>query len=548
MAFQSNGKSEKEDLDTFLTTIESKLRGPFSSLDLAKSVSTNALRGSLTPSQYLQNLSKVLSRTDKVIQSRMLIGLLGLDPTPETTVEIHKILHQAQEAPAHEEWVRAIAGLIQGIMFERTEDRNQMDSEDTGSHEQNEDGSTRTCRGEEAQTLLDGVCDEVLEKVENAVQESLQDETLPPDLNATFVPYRFSLLPAGVSKRLIPEACGENPHFKVNRDAAVLKIDEDLELKRAKDEEEHQGPILMKGKVGSVSASSSGGAAKARSDLPPGFRPAKLVSSSTNKAKVGGKAGATSMFMPKKPNALLAQRQKQLQQKAALRRKGSAQSVVNSSSLKQRLAAKTGGTAGTTSNALAGRSAKFGGASSRALAARSKMKMIDIQEVGSLNKEHTAREQAANSRMSKKRRILDAAMQRGLKKTKTEPESAPVKSEPSNSSSSNQEAEAPKQQQQTQQPVKSEPAAPTSGGANEPEWKILLRERSNKLSEQDRQRVQQFFESRLNPTPDQQVVKMKLHEQRSNEAGTGQAIKETFYLELDYTNFTSKQSKKVKRY
>ena len=41
---------------------------------------------------------------------------------------------------------------------------------------------------------------------------------------------------------------------------------------------------------------------------------------------------------------------------------------------------------------------------------------------------------------------------------------------------------------------------------------------------------------------------MKLHEQRSNEAATGQAIKETFYLELDYTNFTSKQSKKVKRY
>ena len=41
---------------------------------------------------------------------------------------------------------------------------------------------------------------------------------------------------------------------------------------------------------------------------------------------------------------------------------------------------------------------------------------------------------------------------------------------------------------------------------------------------------------------------MKLHEQRSNDPTNGQAIKETFYLELDYSTFTSKQSKKVKRY
>jgi hypothetical protein len=44
------------------------------------------------------------------------------------------------------------------------------------------------------------------------------------------------------------------------------------------------------------------------------------------------------------------------------------------------------------------------------------------------------------------------------------------------------------------------------------------------------------------------VYKMKLHEQRTNDLESGQAIKETFYLELDYNSFTSKQSKKVKRY
>jgi hypothetical protein len=80
------------------------------------------------------------------------------------------------------------------------------------------------------------------------------------------------------------------------------------------------------------------------------------------------------------------------------------------------------------------------------------------------------------------------------------------------------------------------------------EWKILLQERSNKLSKDERERIQQFFQLKFNPTPDQTVVKMKLHEQRTTDPITGQDIKETFYLELDYNNFTSKQVRKVKRY
>ena len=110
----------QEDLDTFLTSIESKLRGPFSSLDLAKAVTTTALRGSLTPREYLQAIAKVIKRTDKVIQSRMVIGLLGLDPSKDTNDEIYSILEQAQDDDS-EEWVRVISGLIQGIMFQDSE-------------------------------------------------------------------------------------------------------------------------------------------------------------------------------------------------------------------------------------------------------------------------------------------------------------------------------------------------------------------------------------------------------------------------------------------
>jgi hypothetical protein len=89
-------KKKQDELDSFLTTIESKLRGPFSSLDLAKAVSTAALRSSSSSlvktesstassnatsaaKEFLHNLLSVFSRTEKVIQCRMLIGLMGLD-------------------------------------------------------------------------------------------------------------------------------------------------------------------------------------------------------------------------------------------------------------------------------------------------------------------------------------------------------------------------------------------------------------------------------------------------------------------------------------
>ena len=141
-----NSSSSTDDLDTFLTTMESKLRGPFSSLEMAKAVTTNALRGSHTPAQYLRNVSMVLKRTEKVIQARVLIGLLGLDAKSddkETNREIYHILQQAQQAPTHEEWVRTIAGLIQGIMFETPEAAAQSSSSTVAA----EGSSLRSCRG-----------------------------------------------------------------------------------------------------------------------------------------------------------------------------------------------------------------------------------------------------------------------------------------------------------------------------------------------------------------------------------------------------------------
>jgi len=43
------------------------------------------------------------------------------------------------------------------------------------------------------------------------------------------------------------------------------------------------------------------------------------------------------------------------------------------------------------------------------------------------------------------------------------------------------------------------------------------------------------------------TYKMKLNEERSTDAETGQSIKETLYLELDYATFGCKKTRKTRR-
>jgi hypothetical protein len=76
----------------------------------------------------LDRISQVLSRSDKIIQMRVLVGLLGLDPEQDTDRGIDKILTQAQEAPLHKEWVRIIAGLTQGQMLLNQDKRNRLNA------------------------------------------------------------------------------------------------------------------------------------------------------------------------------------------------------------------------------------------------------------------------------------------------------------------------------------------------------------------------------------------------------------------------------------
>jgi len=77
-------------------------------------------------------------------------------------------------------------------------------------------------------------------------------------------------------------------------------------------------------------------------------------------------------------------------------------------------------------------------------------------------------------------------------------------------------------------------------------WHALL-EKSNKLTLQDRNRIEQFFGSQYNPTPNQSIYRMKLHEEKK-QLEDGSYGKETLYLELNYNTFEYKKLKKIKNY
>jgi hypothetical protein len=576
MSDHQHHSKKQDELDSFLTTIESKLRGPFSSLDLAKAVSTTALRNSsnikndsgvsnatAAAKDYLHNLSLVMSRTDKVIQCRMLIGLMGLtdndernkngmtdqDTTPEAsslTPEIAQILAQTQVGPLHEEWVRTTSGLIQGIMFRDASD--------------NTRGS---CRGEEAAKIIEKQGEEVSEKIKQYLKHehnrhAHQEE---PDLNACFAPYRYSLISTNVLNTIIPEFqiqqggeqnkngnqvdakqnIGNNCHFHVNANADILQVDWKLEDQRAKEEEQHggTGTAGLEGISGSKKDINGTDPLSGMAKLPPGFRPTKLV----NSPKSGKSGSSNSLFMPKSKTTSLFNtsiKNRPGAAKTLLRRKGGAQALVSQSSMKQRIANVAGGgtaaakggvrTAGLSGAATGAHGAgRFTGKGRSAMATgRSKMKMIDIEEASDLTKQHQQAHEELNPRASKRKRILEAA-QRGMsgaKKIK--------KAEPS-------QKPAPVAVEET---AASEPRTPRLPE----EWENILQGRSNKMDDTDRLRVKQFVEEKINPTPDQHTYKMKIHEQRGTDPETGQEIKETFYLELNYDTFTSKQSKKVKRY
>jgi hypothetical protein len=531
-----------EDLDAFLTTVELKLRGPFSSLELTKAAHTVGLRkpeDDSAPVEFLERLAQVLHRTDKITKLRILIALLGFDPDHgELDAQIDAILTDAQESPKHEEWVRVIAGLIQGIMF----------------HEEGEESNEcrRSCRGEEANDLLEKTCNAIIDSVQQVEKsteavDAIEHPRLQADANPMLAPFRYALLKPEMADQIFPKNHG---HFTVNRSSDLLTMDAKQDALKAQEEKEHETIPGM----GAIANETKPVAVKETlTPTFPGFRSA----SSNNKPSTGVQRPKSSMFITsKKPAAVTA--------KTVLhqRRAGGAQALVGKG--RGRMAGANGRTttliAGSTVAGVRGRAMQGTGA-------RSRMKMVDDEEANALstNQQQQQQQQASVPQQGKpgRKRKAEILGNDSAKLAKRESDATAVHGNSDEAMSASKEktgdvpvatavlaaATTAPAALKVESPEKA-PASDKPSGVHhrQQDWRSLLENKSNRLSSEDRSRVEQFFMDHSNPTPEQTHYKMKLHEERTNDTATGQPMKETYYLELDYTNFTSKQSKKVKRY
>lgn len=551
------------DSDAFLTQIESKLRGPFTSIDFAKTVTSINNESS----EYLLSVLSVLPRAEKVTQLRMLIGLLGLEPSKLLDDEIQHVLTITQNGQLYEEWVRVISGVVEDILF-----KNNADSIDK----------------REASRLVDKTSSEIVYRLKELERDTPSGEdtgllSAQSDSCPLFVPYIYNLLPPSHIAAMIPDS-KVHTHFSINTDSEILHADMDMEIEKTKEEQDHHVAISTYSKS-NVSSTPSVGKETALS--------VQLLQNSDQKL-ASTRVKSSSMFMPSKPHSgggrgAMGTRtvlKPQLHQRKAgaaqaLLSKGRRGRMMQSAPISGNSVTATAQTTGP--RQIGGRSTVTLASTSRG-ALKSKMKMIDVAEVQGLETKkqqevgNAAAQQKALSthNISGRKRPHDELNALKGRKSENSKSAAPPKKSsfenehksmvktmsnvsPAETGNAGELASAAllKYQSRTasMQPLEQSPYVATELNddsslniTKQQDWRELLQLRSNRLTEDDRQRIQQFFVDRYNPTPEQRQYKMKLHEERISDALTGKAMKETYYLELDYETYTSTQTKKIKRY
>lgn len=574
------------DDDAFLTQLESKLRGPFSSLDFARSVSqvavssatTSTTRGgdvrnnhhNVSSAQYLRQVARVLQRAEKVTQLRLLIGLLGFESTDDTNEAIRSILKRAQEAPIYEEWVRVVAGIVQHTLF--GEDSEQYHGKDGKTKAENDfEADDPLYTGQEVKELLEQTCREIIDRVRKVEHETstLDDNTEYrlgySDADPTLAPFHYALLSSDLLDKIIPDASCHH-HFGINEGADILLMDSRIEKEKKKEEEEFQlTGIVAASKVTQKAENPETSAVDTITTKKPAISTKERPKSSMflpNKRPVPS-SHTTSGTRPSGRPALMPVHKPVLHKRKA----GAAQALLG----KNRQARMM------TSVNITGSDVSGSSMTVSKAAVRSKMKMIDVKEVQGLEASKKQQEEETGTGSAKLRR--KALLLTGRKRSKPsdnptspiQPQAEPpsklarqeatnevIDNEPTNKIDSVAVASLKKYQAQVGGGVGDTDNAKTTSPpttipmqhklSKQQDWRQMLEEKSNRLTEDDRMRIQQFFLNQFNPTPKQSVYRIKLHEERGKDPETNESFKETYYLELDYSNFTSKQSKKLKRY
>lgn len=234
-------KMDKESFLLVAAQIESRLRNPFTSLDLASTIERE-----VDPISFLRNLDRFLfdpnstdhTKMDKLVKLRILIALLGLDMTTimlknksrantrdEEDVSssssridsvVWDMVTNALQAPDDEEWTRMVAGIVKGKLFYGEQDENNDD----------------VC---EYEALLQKNNDRIIQQT---VQSCANTTSQPCTETYYYAPMRYHLLDPPILQQCFSELYDDNQyHFTPNRHCELLLVDAKAEQIRAAEEE-----------------------------------------------------------------------------------------------------------------------------------------------------------------------------------------------------------------------------------------------------------------------------------------------------------------------
>jgi len=288
---------EAVDFDSLLISVENKLKAPFSSLDFSKLFHSSSLnltipfvKGSSSQQReyerivressssswlsaaYISLLTHILHRMTKPIQLQLLVAIIGIDHQRHQQQPLHQqddddddqlidvaiqgLSERAQRVDM-DEWVRVLAGTIQGLVYHN--DNNNKTSSTN---------STMATWGHETQSLWNKAMDQIISKIQETVRDANQkktvvkneidqrNDTCPPlhgggDICPFYIPFHYSLLPQSLVESCLPDLLKDTSrnaspdtqfinihHFTINTKANVLTYDDTLEQTKAAEEKE----------------------------------------------------------------------------------------------------------------------------------------------------------------------------------------------------------------------------------------------------------------------------------------------------------------------
>ena len=582
-----------QQLDSFLTTIESKLRNPFTSLEISKFASSSSSDGN-----EARMLPLVFPRMQKSLKCKVLVGILAAFGAVESLNYSQQQQQQQQQnhldvieksfldvldlavLEDEDEWVRVLGQIVK---YKIEDDHNNYCEETKDKA----DSSVISVVQSSAQQILSDVM-----KEHSAMDNSKIVDPLP-----LVGPFYYSLVAdseiLNTDDRV--KSDDDNRHFKTDWDASILQIDRNLETKRSVDDvDQFNSNNVISSLVAKrsnndtrnderINLSCKSPTQLSKQSLAPslqrsfGITKSSISSALSSDQPVKRYGAAASVGMKKKSNIkaiLERKKQQQAQQQSQATRSNQSSLAVPGGVMKARARAEAHRTSAHTA---AGKfSSRYQGAGS------SKMKMIDITTVKDVNNKDKMLEEARSG--SLKRRILKAGeeVKNTVQSIEKDEANEPKNKKPRASLIDNETKlkQVPASDNVNKEGAIDKPSSIESAPHLEPSkkhdpnanqsqvipssnehakaqnisiqnksqtstWQQLL-DKSNKLSLEDRNRVEQFFTTQFNPTPDHTIYKMKLNEEKATQPD-GSTVKETLYLELDYSTYGFKKLRKIKK-